>query len=715
MARRFTLVTKDYQDYDTDLIGVSKDAGLSEGQPTHNLGSCVTIFLGENSGVENHAAIELVMPTEEDLIGLDALEKVELMIYVTISSAGTKVLGLIEITDIWDEGELCNAVGFCSWDDAQDSVPWTKGGGAIDSTTGSKDDSETIIDTHRNAGAVNYWMTFDVTPVISMGDKKTVIMYFVENITGGLQSLIYASRENATVAHRPILRVTYRDYPPDGFTDDDDKLRIEPNPDDQTQPKLIWGGVDAPDFTQYKIYRDTSPITAIDGFKSAITAVVIWTDTITIAGDHTDALPIGSTFKITGSTGNDGRWTVDTVTYTGGNTEIVTVEDVTDATVDGDVHHGIKTSTDSAFEEFIDTFAHVDGTTYYYRLIAEDQDNHEDNALRSATVSFTKPDITTITISPNGAQTVGTLVTVTTTSPQNIKKLFTNWGDDLGGSDDVETWREYETVATSQQDIHIYSMQTGGVDVPLKCRIEDENGFWSSLTNITGTSAKFDDVNPTAKLRVDVKKATLGDEVTLDGTLSQPVASNVTITSYKFWRYAGDTSPVTQSDPVFTFITTPGSPEFTPGIKTATLEITTSSVKQDTDTTTYELETGTPTELQFSSDTKIHELTHDLRQSKLVELPVGSDGVEHEFLIARRAERISLVGTSNHPNVGDDIAIIRNAWLSNTFVRFTVSTEMEDHVVQYDCKIDGGISLGQAYDNKQSWSFPIRVITRTEL
>jgi len=99
---------------------------------------------------------------------------------------------------------------------------------------------------------------------------------------------------------------------------------------------------------------------------------------------------------------------------------------------------------------------------------------------------------------------------------------------------------------------------------------------------------------------------------------------------------------------------------------------------------------------------------------KMVEIPIGSAGVAHEFLISRPPERITLVGTSNHPDTGTDIGKIRAAWLANTFVSFTINSEMEGKVVTYSGMIDGDISLGQSYNNKQSWTFPFRVITRAE-
>lgn len=71
----------------------------------------------------------------------------------------------------------------------------------------------------------------------------------------------------------------------------------------------------------------------------AVTAVDISTDTLTIAGDQRARFPAGSKFTIEGSTGNDGLYTADTVAYdsVGDETTIVTVEDVTDATVDGNI------------------------------------------------------------------------------------------------------------------------------------------------------------------------------------------------------------------------------------------------------------------------------------------------------------------------------------------------------------------------------------------
>ena len=68
-----------------------------------------------------------------------------------------------------------------------------------------------------------------------------------------------------------------------------------------------------------------------------ITAVDTVLEKFTIAGDRTEQFAIGNVFTVTGSTGNDGNWTVSTSEFTGGNTEIVVTGDITDATVDGTI------------------------------------------------------------------------------------------------------------------------------------------------------------------------------------------------------------------------------------------------------------------------------------------------------------------------------------------------------------------------------------------
>lgn len=67
-------------------------------------------------------------------------------------------------------------------------------------------------------------------------------------------------------------------------------------------------------------------------------AVVGW---IQVSGDLTDRIRADQTFVVRGSTGNDGRYTVDTMVVSGGNTKLFTKETVYDDAVDGKV--GIDT------------------------------------------------------------------------------------------------------------------------------------------------------------------------------------------------------------------------------------------------------------------------------------------------------------------------------------------------------------------------------------
>ncbi|MHA1662570.1 MAG: hypothetical protein ACTSVR_04870 [Candidatus Thorarchaeota archaeon] len=707
-----TIVEIEYQDYATDHIGVSKDADVDENHPTWNYGGHPALIIEANAvgGNDRHTILQIVMPEEKDIVGFGKLIKVELKLhggYIT----NNPVVAVIAVDDIWDEGTQIGAIGECNWTEAQPADVWALGDGIFASRHGSPADGEIILESiHVNVTyLIGAWFTFDLTESLSMGETKNFGFYAASGTKTAVAQ--FDSTEFSTPStSSPILVLTYASYPPEGF-EGDKGLTVEYNPDDREQSILKWGSIKDNAFQQYRIYRDTSDFSIVRDFVSNITAVSVANDEFTVAGDVTASFPVGSIFTITGSAPHNGRYTVVSATYTI-STVIEVEEDITDPTVNGHIHHGIYCSTNPSEDNFIDTFAHVDGSTYYYKILAEDEDNYEDNALMSPSVSFTKPDITSATMTRTdagawaaGVQDVGTSVTMTVISPQKIKKIYIDWKD---GS---TSWYEFETVGVSQTATHIYSYDTGGAVTP-DVRVQDDLGYWSDLTAGSNT-IDVNDTTPNAKLIVNVKKATLGDEVTLNGYLSQPIASNATITKYEFKRDAADAWQDNLTDPVYTFDS--GIYPNSVGSKTASLRITTSTAQTDTDSATYELETGAATPLVFSRATKIHELNHQLGQNKLVEIPLGSEGVEHEVLLSRRAERISLTGTSNHPNVADDIGLIRAMWLSNTYVAISVSTEMEDKIVTYNCMIDGDVSLGQAYDNKQSWSFPVRVISRTEV
>lgn len=72
----------------------------------------------------------------------------------------------------------------------------------------------------------------------------------------------------------------------------------------------------------------------------AVTDVDTVAEQVVVNGDITDRLSSGDTFDITGSTGNNGTYTINTIIFSARKTTITVTGDITDATVDGDVEAG---------------------------------------------------------------------------------------------------------------------------------------------------------------------------------------------------------------------------------------------------------------------------------------------------------------------------------------------------------------------------------------
>jgi hypothetical protein len=73
------------------------------------------------------------------------------------------------------------------------------------------------------------------------------------------------------------------------------------------------------------------------GSSEAIVVVNVGFQEFEIVGDFTVDLPTGTTITVSGSTGNDGTYTVDTSSFSGGNTVIVVLEAIPDPTADGTI------------------------------------------------------------------------------------------------------------------------------------------------------------------------------------------------------------------------------------------------------------------------------------------------------------------------------------------------------------------------------------------
>jgi len=535
MVKPYSEIDAEYQDFDSDGAGISKDTFIDENNPTTNYGlnQFLIVEFDDNTfptpNKELRTVLEVTMPNDEDIVGFDDVIDIWIELYaysITYVDDPWKVVSLVEIEDDWDEYDGGNGA---DWEEAKDGVAWDRGDGALNSSTGNIEEPQ--IDVERiQSGGINMWYKWKITRAISMGEKKTFVLFISTDGNFGDDSfeVRFRSREyTSDTTKLPLLRVRYRSYPPEGFKDDNAKLRIDPYENNPEQPILTWGAVEAPDFQQYKLYRSTTPIGSLDTYKSAITGVNQSTDEFTISGDETLSFPVGSTFRVVNSTGNDGRYEVASSSFGGGSTTIGIVGDIPDSTVDGSILHGLITSVDSALAEYVDVDTLSDGSTYYYKLTAEDLDNHEDQSLLSSPVSFTKPTITSSTLSPSGAQNVGTQVSLTVVAPQPIKRVFVDWKD---GS---ESWYEFEVAATTQVVNHIYTDWSNSVAWRPDVRVEDELGFWSSLKAAANTIT-VNDTTPLAKIISGARLEIQGSRIYVNGIMSQPKGSNVTISKYEF-------------------------------------------------------------------------------------------------------------------------------------------------------------------------------------
>lgn len=97
------------------------------------------------------------------------------------------------------------------------------------------------------------------------------------------------------------------------------------------------------DVWKLKDEDDNVIISGVVGQKRAIAAVGTGAGgTVSTAGDHTTEFAVGAQFRISGSTGNDGIYTVQSRVYSAPNTVITVQSDETiaSATVDGYVYVG---------------------------------------------------------------------------------------------------------------------------------------------------------------------------------------------------------------------------------------------------------------------------------------------------------------------------------------------------------------------------------------
>jgi hypothetical protein len=106
----------------------------------------------------------------------------------------------------------------------------------------------------------------------------------------------------------------------------------------------------------------------VDQNSLAIQVVNTGTEVFEVNGDITTELVATDTFTVTGSTGNDGTYTVSSITYNGGTlrTEITVNEDITDATADGNINYA-----SGAWNNQVDNIVEWDGAAWVITVPTE--------------------------------------------------------------------------------------------------------------------------------------------------------------------------------------------------------------------------------------------------------------------------------------------------------------------------------------------------------
>lgn len=111
------------------------------------------------------------------------------------------------------------------------------------------------------------------------------------------------------------------------------------SPDIEPASSLIYTGIDIPTDVNDDILEGEYEFTYGIKVDKPITAVNTGAKRFTIAGDWVTEISASTSIVVVRSTGNDGTYTISTVTLNGSNTEIVVTEVVPNATADGSIQY----------------------------------------------------------------------------------------------------------------------------------------------------------------------------------------------------------------------------------------------------------------------------------------------------------------------------------------------------------------------------------------
>ena len=696
--RKFKIVSVEYDDYDNDFIGIKQDTYLNEDAPSSNYGFDTHMRVGKITG-EQHIILTLKAPEKEAVIGFDELIKVELLLYFGGGSYPyTMYMGVISINDIWDEAEA-------TWDEAQVGVAWSQGGGAVKSRLGSIAEGEEVIDV-RYTSAVGQWINFDLTPALSLGEEKTFVIIPIQ-LLGGTTYMEAQTKNNTPLTLNPKLRITYKNYSPDAFSDKDNALTVEPSQDNPEQPLLKWGGVDNDDFTRFRLYRETSPITDV----SALTPIVDITDNSDQEYVDTDTLADGTTYyymviaEDSENTGNGATFSKN-VSFTKPKVNSTTLTPVGSQNV-GVIATLLVTGNAPIKRLYVDW---KDGTASWYEFETAELTKSVTHIYLSHSSGALTPDVRiedTNRPDEKGRGFWSSLTPITDTITIDdiapLAKLRTNVQKAIPFSW-VTLDASLSQPASSDATITKYRFKRYAGDAWQDNLADPIYEFQLSGPPWNGTIVSVSDVGGDI-VRMNTSLHPLlspGDTVIIDGTDHYDGTYTVTGVGANYFEiehrfYGSDTGTWNNLMP-----------------QTAEVEVTTSTGQTATATLTYGLGHEIPLDLNFSPDANISEIPRTLGINKDIRTPIGSDGSDVEYVISRPAERVEIVADVVSPHIEWDADKIRQARNENRLVRISFKNEYETKIVEYTGTIEGNVSISTIQENRARLSFTILVYTRTE-
>ena len=207
------------------------DTYIDSVKQTFNYGADTTIYL-KGGGKDNG-----LMKFDLAAIPPGALiQSAQLGVYTTNASSGpSDSLTLYRVTRQWTEGSgsgSATADG-ATWNATDGTLAWSTAGGDYDASTGVS----TAF-----AGTVG-WSNFDLAALVSDWAAGTVPNYGMLLVpSAGVVNATISSSDNATVAQRPVLTVTF--LPPCGWTPPLSSQTLAPTADsglDRTHPTTKYG------------------------------------------------------------------------------------------------------------------------------------------------------------------------------------------------------------------------------------------------------------------------------------------------------------------------------------------------------------------------------------------------------------------------------------------------------------------------------------------